>query len=305
MFLTTAKELTKAMHNNVRTVGIIGKFGDAEIGGTIYKLSAFLLTKNLRVLLHEHAANVMPGHGLETADHKKIGESCDLCVIVGGDGTMLNAARALYTYGIPLVGINRGRLGFLADISPDTVIERINDILLGGYIVEERFLLHATIERGGEIISESSAFNDVVVAKWNMARMIEFETYVNDQFVNSQRSDGLILSTPTGSTAYALSGGGPIMHPTINAIVLVPICPHTLSSRPIVVSGDSHIDVVVTDCNYDHAQVTCDGQINFSLFTGDRIHVCKIAKPIRLIHPADHDHFEILREKLRWGTKLD
>lgn len=289
------------MHNSIRTVGIIGKHTDAEIGPTIQKVSAFLLSKNLKVLLDENVARFVPGSETESANYRQMGENCDLCIIVGGDGTLLHAARALYEYTIPMVGINRGRLGFLADISPDNVAERIEEILRGEYIVENRYLLHAATEREGEFISESNALNDVVVHKWNMARMIEFETYINDKFVNNQRSDGLIISTPTGSTAYALSGGGPIMHPNVDALLLVPICPHTLSSRPIVISADSHIDVIVTDCNYDHAQVTCDGQINFPLMSGDRIHVRKKEKPIKLVHPADHDHFEILRAKLRWG----
>ena len=167
--------------------------------------------------------------------------------------------------------------------------------------MEERFLLHATILRDGDCIAESNAFNDVIVQKWNTARMIEFDTFVNDRFINQQRSDGLIVSTPTGSTAYALSGGGPLLHPTLNAIALVPICPHTLSNRPIVVNGECRISIFLIDCNTDQAQLACDGQASFALREGDHIHIRKKETPVRLIHPACHDHFELLRAKLGWG----
>src|SRR3569833_2769046 len=159
------------------------------------------------------------------------------------------------------------------------------------------------IDRNGEVIQRGDAFNDVVVHKWNMPRMIEFETHVNRQFMDVQRSDGSIVSTPTGSTAYALSGGGPILMPTLNAIALVPICPHTLSNRPVVGDGDSRIDIVVCDCKHNHAQMTCDGQSHYSLMDGDHIVVRKKYYLFRLIHPANHDYFHILRAKLRWGSR--
>jgi NAD+ kinase len=284
------------------TIGIIGKQHAPGIVDTISTLVDFLLAQDRRVMINESAAKLINRDDVETADHHAIGEQCDLVIVVGGDGTILNAARALCDYGIPLVGVNEGRLGFLADISPSDLLERMDEILLRGhYIMEERFLLHASITRDGECLAESNAFNDVILHKWNMARMIEFDTHINDQFVNSQRSDGLIVSTPTGSTAYALSGGGPLMHPTLDAIVLVPICPHTLSNRPIVVNGESRINLTINDCYHDHAQLACDGQINISLQEGDQVLIRKKEQNIRLIHPARHDHFEILRAKLRWG----
>lgn len=291
------------MPNQFNVIGLIGKYGDPSIAQTMSTLAGFLASRKLDVLLDDQTAQTVPGLGLPTACREDIGRRCDLAVIIGGDGTLLNAVRSLADYGIPVVGINLGRLGFLADISPSNMLEHMGEILEGRYCAEERFLLQAEIQRNGEIIQRTDAFNDAVVHKWNMPRMIEFETHVNGLFMDVQRSDGIIVSTPTGSTAYALSGGGPILMPTLNAIVLVPICPHTLSNRPVVVDGDSRIEIIVCDCKDNHAQLTCDGQSHYSLMDGDRILVRKKDKLIRLIHPANHDYFHILRAKLRWGSR--
>ena len=289
------------MTDSFSCIGLIGKFGDPTVGETLHALSNHLLSHNLTVLLDEATADVLPDHGLETASREQLGERCDLAIVVGGDGTLLNAARTLSNYGTALLGVNLGRLGFLTDISPAEMQSRLDEILAGKYVEDERFLLHCSILREGEHISESDAFNDVVIHKWDVARMIEMETYLDGQFVNTTRSDGLIVSTPTGSTAYALSGGGPILQPSLNAIVLVPICPHTMSHRPIVVDGNSEIEIVVSDRSQSHAQVTCDGQINLGLVSGDHIRIRKKEQPVRLIHPVGHDHFHILRAKLHWG----
>jgi len=293
------------MSTQFKTIGIIGKFGDPGIAQTLTAMASFLTDRRLSVWLDEETARTVPDLGLDTATRDELGRRCDLAVVVGGDGTLLTVARNLADHDIPIVGVNLGRLGFLADISPKTMLDVMENILAGNYCREERFLLDACIERKGRILQESKAFNEVVVHKWNMARMIEFEVHVNDLFVDVQRSDGIIVSTPTGSTAYALSGGGPILTPTLNAIALVPICPHTLSNRPIVVSGDSRIGIVVCDCKADHAQMTCDGQTNHDLRDGDRILIEKRPKPVCLIHPAGHDYFQILRAKLRWGSKRE
>jgi len=288
-----------------KTIGLIGKHGDPGIAPALTAMAGFLKKRQLQVWLDEDTAQMVPDHGLQTTPRDQLGQRCDLAVVIGGDGTLLTAARALADYGIPVVGVNLGRLGFLADISPDTMLDVMDEILDGRYCHEERFLLHARIVRDNRTVYEAEAFNEVAVHKWNMARMIEYETHVNGQFVDMQRSDGIIVSTPTGSTAYALSGGGPILMPTLNAIVLVPICPHTLSNRPIVVDGDSQIGVVVRDCNQGYAQMTCDGQTNYELQEGDQIQIAKKDRPIRLIHPANHDYFQILRAKLRWGSKRE
>ncbi|MDH5257512.1 MAG: NAD(+) kinase, partial [Gammaproteobacteria bacterium] len=232
---------------------------------------------------------------------QEMGESCDLVIAMGGDGTLLSAARSLSSYSVPMVGINLGTLGFLTDIVASQTKEKLSEILDGQYIAEDRLLLNVKIIRDGEQINESIAFNDVVVHKWEEARMLEFETIIDGGFVNTQRSDGLIIATPTGSTAYALSGGGPIVHPTLNAFLLVPICPHTLSQRPLVVHGDSSVDVTVSTSGHARAQVTCDGQINLGVIGGDKICIKKLEKKVTLLHPLDYNYYEILRAKLHWG----
>ena len=291
------------MSKQFKAIGLIGKYGDPGIAPALASMANFLKDRQLSVLLDDETARTVPELGLPTGTRAEIGRRCDLAVVIGGDGTLLNAVRSLADFGIPVVGINLGRLGFLADISPTTMLEHMDEILAGRYCAEDRFLLHTEIRRDGQVVQEGDAFNDVVVHKWNMPRMIEFETHVNGLFMDVQRSDGLIVSTPTGSTAYALSGGGPILMPTLNAISLVPICPHTLSNRPVVIDGDSRIEIVVRDCKLDHAQLTCDGQSHYGLINGDHILVRKKERLIRLIHPANHDYFHILRAKLRWGSK--
>lgn len=284
------------------TIGLIGKFGDPGIGATISALAAYLHEQGREVVLDESTAAVVPDHGLPTASRRRIGESCELVIIIGGDGTLLNAARSLADCDVALLGVNLGRLGFLVDISPADMTTRLGEILDGEFQEEERLLLHTTVIHEGETLSESEALNDVVIHKWEVARMIETETYIDGRYVATVRSDGLIVSTPTGSTAYALSGGGPILQPTLDAMVLVPICPHTMSNRPIVFAADSEIEIVVSDAPHARAQVTCDGQINLGLVSGDSIRIRRHPRCVRLIHPKHHDHFEILRAKLRWGT---
>jgi len=276
--------------------GIIGKIGDRGIGATLIAVAAFLRAHGLAVTLEQETAMLLPGSTLPVASIEQIGADCDLAVVVGGDGTLLHAARNLSGFEIAVVGINKGRLGFLTDINPHNMAEMLGPILDGDFEEEWRPLLQAEV--GGERLK---AFNDVVVHKWNIARMIDFETYVDGRFVNMQRSDGLIVSTPTGSTAYALSGGGPLIHPRLDATVLVPICPHTLSNRPIVVDGNSVVEIVVcgTTCA-EHVRVTCDGQV-MTPSSNRRIRISKHPDRVRLIHPKDHDYYQVLRAKLGWA----
>jgi len=292
------KTMTQQTFN---TIGLIGKQNDPRVGEALDTLSHYLLEQGLSVYLDEVNADTVTNSALEVCTRNEIGKRCDLAIVVGGDGTLLNAARALADHNVPLTGVNLGRLGFLTDISHDNMLEYLGEILQGHYITEERFLLNSAVIRQGEKLNEATAFNDVVIHKWNVARMIELETYINGKQVNQLRSDGLIIATPTGSTAYALSAGGPIIDPVLNALLLVPICPHTMSNRPIVINGDNEIEVVICDRNHDNAQVTCDGQISFGLSAGDRIKIRKKEQPIHLIHPLQHDHYEILRAKLHWA----
>lgn len=283
------------------TVGVIGRYNDPTIQQTLSELGGFLNARGIEVILDESTAEHVPDWPWQTASRQDLGQRCDLAIVVGGDGTLLNAARTLADYDVPLLGINRGRLGFLTDISPAELEERLDRILAGDSIIEERFLLHVYIEREGEIISSSDAFNDVVLHKWDVARLIEIKTYIDSQYVNTIRSDGLIVSTPTGSTAYALSSGGPLLTPALKAIVLVPICPHTMSNRPIVIDADSKISIEIKDHTGAPAQVTCDGQINLGLISGDMVVIRRKPKNVRLVHPMDYNYFEILRAKLHWG----
>jgi NAD+ kinase len=221
---------------------------------------------------------------------------------VGGDGTLLRAARLLAEFNTPLIGVNLGRLGFLVDISPADVTARLEDILSGRYSAEERFILRAKIIREGDIVYQQSAVNEVVVHSWNATSMIEIETSINGKFLNSQRSDGLIVSTPTGSTAYALSAGGPILSPTLKAIVLAPINPHTLTNRPIVVNDESIIGIAFRPSKQFKAQVVCDNVSIPDVEITDRIEIRKEVKSFRILHPLNYDFFEILRAKLNWSS---
>lgn len=284
------------MPRHFNTIGLIGKHGDPKPHNSLDRLSRFLLDRGHRVLLEETADQRLAGGRVQTASLEQIGRSCDLAIIVGGDGTLLHTARNLADHKVPLLGVNLGRLGFLADVSPDNMTTTLEQVFNGHYSEEQRALLRAEIDGRRE-----TALNDVVIHKWNTARMIEFEIHIDDSFVDTQRSDGLIISTPTGSTAYALSGGGPLMHPGLDATLLVPICPHRLSNRPIVVSGDSIIEIRV--CRHtepEHVRVTCDGQSCLSL-TNNTITVRKHSRQVHLIHPEGHDHFNLLRAKLGWG----
>jgi len=287
-------------------VGIIGKHGASTAGDTVKELIGILRTLGVEILI-DRAFVAIDEEMLQFArpvDRCELGEQADLAIVVGGDGTLLNAARSLVDYDVPVLGINLGRLGFLTDIPPSDMRRHLQEIFAGHYQEEARTLLHGQVLRDGELMSDSLAFNDVVVHKFNVARMIEYETFIDHQFVNTTRSDGLIVSTPTGSTAYALSSGGPIVHPALNALILVPICPHTMSYRPIVVDGNSRVEIVVHDLDQTSAQVTCDGQTSLALVAGDRVIVEKKPKPIRLIHPTRYNYYRILRAKLHWGKRL-
>ena len=284
-----------------KTIAIITNNSTAEIIYTLQAVIEYLQERDREVVLDEFSTSLVPNMKLPQGNAEFFGINCDLAIAIGGDGTMLRAAHLLADYNIPLLGINRGRLGFLADIPANAVIRRLDEILRGNYIEDDRFQLHCEIESKGKTLMESHAFNDVIIQKGNIAKLIELETFVNGNFLHRQRSDGMIISSPTGSTAYALAGGGPILHPALNALVLVPICPHTLSNRPVVIDGNSVVEVIIGTPQIDRAYMTCDGEIVCELVTGDKINIQKKDKKIRLIHPADHDHFKILRDKLNWG----
>ena len=284
-----------------RTVGLIAKRGDARVGETLGRLIAMLRDRGVEVLLDARSRDAYPGSDTAEVARDALGDRCDLVVVVAGDGTFLSAARSLVDQDVPLLGVNLGRLGFLADIMPDEMSDRLNEILDGEFVEERRFLLEVAVDRGRERIYSGSALNEAVTHKSSMARLVEFEIHIDGHLVNSQRSDGLIVATPTGSTAYALSGGGPILHPSLDAIVLVPICPHMLTSRPVVVGGASVVEVVLGDGGETAVQLSCDGRSKVELAAGDRISIRKHRPDLRLIHPAGHEYYATLRAKLHWG----
>lgn len=292
------------MEERFNKIGVIGKYQEPCVKDEMLELCQYIAENGRDVFIDSTTAESVSDLGFPVLNRQALGNKVDLCVVVGGDGTLLNAARSMAGYNIPLLGYNLGRLGFLTDISPENMKQQVSEIFSGEYLEECRILLHAGIHRRGELFNQSCALNDVVVHKWIGARMLEYDTFIDGQFVNTSRSDGLIVSTPTGSTGYALSGGGPVLHPSLQAIVLVPICPHTMTYRPIVVHADSTVEIMVKDCSQSDAQVTCDGQINLGLRAEDRVIIRRHKASIRLIHPKSYDYYAILRAKLQWANRL-
>ncbi|MGE4348656.1 MAG: NAD(+) kinase [Candidatus Berkiella sp.] len=288
------------MANLFSHIGIIGRPGNPEVQSTLSSLVQFLQSQHYSLSLESECAEII-SIKVNKLSKEKLGELCDLIIVVGGDGSFLDAARSIVNWGRPMVGINRGRLGFLTDISPQAFKQYLLPILQGKYQTESRFLLDMTLMRDNQAIGSSSALNDVVLYSGDIARMIEFEVRINQQFVYRLRSDGLITATPTGSTAYSLSGGGPILHPTLEAIVLVPMHPHTLTSRPIVLDSNDKIELHITSANILHPRVSCDGQVNFNVLPDDRILITKKDKLLNLLHPLDYDYYHTLRTKLNWS----
>jgi len=292
------------MSQSFSKIGLIGKYSDPSVAKTLLPLYKLLTERHCQVWLESGTAREIRNTELPIATLEEIGQQCDLAITIGGDGTLLHSARILVDHDIALLGINLGRLGFLVDVLPERMLNHIEQVLAGEFVEEHRIMLEVKIINGTTTRRTSPAFNDVVVHKWEVSRMIETETYINDRLLNTLRSDGLIVSTPTGSTAYALSSGGPIIEPDMDAIVLVPICPHSMSYRPIVVDGNSKIEIMVHEIPTLNAQVSCDGQINMTLEPGDRVVIQRKQNRVRLIHPCEHDYYQVLRAKLHWGEHL-
>jgi NAD+ kinase len=292
------------MQATFKKIGLAGRSRQRGLMDVLRILLELLEARGLEVVLEDNLGDVLPNHKQRLATLDEIGQEADLVIVVGGDGSLLSAARTLAKYETAVLGVNRGRLGFLTDIMPDEIVRKISDVLDGHFERESRFLLGAEVRRDDKVVGRGDALNDVVVNSGTSAQMIEFELYIDDTFVYRQRADGLIVSTPTGSTAYSLSGGGPIMHPTLDAIVLVPMFPHALSSRPIVVDGDSEIRLDILARNRIHPPVTCDGQANMKARPGDSVHICKNPHRLTLLHPLGHSFYASCRDKLRWSNAL-
>lgn len=289
------------MKNAFNSIAIIGKYMQKSalqlMQNDLADLARHLQAKNIMVWLEENTAQHAELTGFKTCPLEEIGSKVDLVIVMGGDGTMLGVARALKQHDVPLVGINRGRFGFLTDLRAEEMLVAIDRILAGNYRTETRMLLTASVYRGGEKLHQSFAMNDVVIKSG--LRLIELQVEINEKFVHTQRADGLIISTPTGTTAYALSAGGPILHPDLDAIALVPISPHTLSNRPIAVNSSSKIEITLVQV--DDAQISYDGQFQLALEEGDRVFIERAAEDVTLLHPSDYCYYEMLRNKLNWG----
>lgn len=303
------------METAFKSIAIIGRYmspaslaqahlhTQAQAHAQIIELVAHLSAKKIKLCIEENTAlyTRLSEHTTlsqyEVFSITEIGQHVDLAIVLGGDGTMLSAARAIVANNIPLVGINRGRFGFLTDISADNMLPAIDEILAGKFSVERRMLLSAEVIRNGELVSEGSAFNDIIIKSG--LRLIELEVNIDGQFVHKQRSDGLIVSTPTGTTAYALSAGGPILHPKLEAIAIVPICPHTLSNRPIAISSASKIEISLMQAEAVH--LSLDGQIESTLQQGDKVMISRALQTVPLLHMQGYSYYEMLRNKLNWG----
>jgi NAD+ kinase len=273
---------------------------DAVVSGLADRLRAALPQLGCRV----GGAQVRPDADADAdarVRDRLAAEGTDLGIVLGGDGTLLAAARILAALDIPLLCINLGRLGFLADISPAETFDVLPAILGGEFCAEQRLLLEIQIHRGAQVLGTGIALNEVALHKWDSLKMIEFETRAGGRLLNRQRADGLIVATPTGSTAYALSAGGPILYPDLRALVVVPICQHTMAIRPMVLGAQQAIEIELTNDSWSKARVVCDGQQSLPLEIGDRVLIRARERPLRLIHPAGYDYFELLRTKLHWG----
>ena len=289
------------MNKTFQSIAIVGKYMQKSalqlMQNDLADLARHLSAKNSEVWIEENTATHAELSGFNTCALEKIGEKVDLVIVMGGDGTMLGVARALKQHDVPLVGINRGRFGFLTDLRAEDMLHAIDRIVAGEYHTEQRMLLTAGVRRDGKMMHQSFAMNDVVIKSG--LRLIELEVEIDGKFVHKQRADGLILSTPTGTTAYSLSAGGPILHPNLEAIALVPISPHTLSNRPIAVSSHSKIEITLVQV--DDAQISYDGQFQLALEEGDHVFIARADETVTLLHPSDYCYYEMLRNKLNWG----
>ncbi|MCH2485371.1 MAG: NAD(+)/NADH kinase [Gammaproteobacteria bacterium] len=284
----------------ISSVGLFGRYKDPDVSTTLDALRKHLENRDISVYIGDTTADNISGTRIEDSG-LPVAETIDLAVVVGGDGTMLHVARSLASYALPMIGINLGRLGFLTDLSADRMHEGLDELLRGEFTVDERIMLQVQISNGRDNLNESIALNDVTLSKGNTGRMIEFETHVNSEPVGRTRGDGVIISTPTGSTAYALSAGGPILHPLLPAIVFAPICPHTLGHRPMVLDDSSIIELEILDLAGADGNVFIDGLKQLAVSGNEIIRISRAETVTRMVRINSHNHFTALRSKLGWG----
>ncbi|MCL2345862.1 MAG: NAD kinase, partial [Desulfobulbus sp.] len=287
------------------TIALVGKYHSMEIAESLRDLAEYLHERGVSVFIERETSEQI-GRQVDlsrwvTCGFNDIGAHADLAIVLGGDGTMLNAARRLARYGVPLVGVNQGRLGFMTDIAREDLLGCMDDLLDGRFQPENRMLLTAEVMRANREVASNMALNEVVLDKGAMGRMIEFELFIDGEFIYNLRADGLIASTPTGSTAYSLSAGGPILHPTLTGIALVPLYPHALTNRPVIVNDQAEIEFRIVHA--DDPRVHFDGQVTVDLEPGDSVCLRRSDHAIRFLHPPGYRYFAMLRQKLQWSER--
>jgi len=287
-----------------KTIGLFGKYKDPSVRDALNGLAEYLRYRKIKVVIGETTADEIAESLSDDLSPDELKTGMDLAIVIGGDGTMLHVARSLAPHGVPLVGVNLGRLGFLTDIPLVEMYEDVGRILDGEYETEQRMMLEVEIWRGDEQLMTDTAFNDIVIGKGMLERLIDLQIYIDGEFVAESRSDGVIVATPTGSTAYALSAGGPILHPQLESLILVPICPHTLSMRPIALKASSVIDLTLVEICQKCAHVSLDGQIKCHLEGDEKVRVRRSNNVVRLVRTLEHNHYSALRSKLGWGERL-
>jgi NAD+ kinase len=283
----------------MQRIGIICKIGISEPAELLKELLPWFRQRGYETFIDIETASIL---NIEGFSRSQIPSLSDLIIVLGGDGTLISTCRLVADKDVPVLGVNIGGLGFLTEVPVEKLYEMLEMVLTGNCPVEERLMLKAQVLRHGAVIAEYNVLNEVVVNKAALARIIDLETYINQSYVTTFKADGLIISTPTGSTAYSLSAGGPVLYPTLDNIVLTPICPHTLTNRPIVLAGNSVIEVILRSPT-ERVYLTLDGQVGFSVMQNDTVVVVKSPFKTRLLIPCDRDYFEILREKLKWGER--
>jgi NAD+ kinase len=284
----------------IRSIGLCLKPDQPQLGVVVRELQKWLRDHGVEVLLGREAAQAT---GQEGMARRELAEHVDLVVVRGGDGTLLAVARAVGERSVPILGVNLGTLGFLAEISQDELFPTLEDVLADRFRVETRMRLDVRVEHGDRQLGRYLALNDAVIAKTALSRMIDLETWTDDVEVTTYHGDGLIVATPTGSSAYSLSAGGPLLLPGIGAIVLTPICPHALTQRPIVLPASCRVEIKISDTRGSEVHLTVDGQVGRQLRDGDRVTLCASEAPLQMLVPPDRNRFEVMRNKLRWGAR--
>ena len=288
-----------------RTIALIGKYQSREIAESLSLLAGKLYDRGVEVLVEEATASFSEApvdpRLWTRCEYAEIGKRADAAIVLGGDGTMLNAARHLARHHVPLVGVNQGRLGFMTDLARADMLTCVDDLLAGKFVAESRMLLSGEIARDGQTVASNVALNEIVVDKGAIGRLIDFDLYVDGEFLYNLRSDGVIVSTPTGSTAYSLSANGPILHPQVAGIALVPLCPHSLTNRPVLVGDRNAIEIRIV--RSDDSRAHFDGQVTFDMKPGDAMRIRRSEDSVYFLHPPGYSYFAMLREKLHWSRQ--